>query len=240
MRYFNRLGARTEIPMPFSVKMEALLRQTQNLRQQHIARLRERGDTRAQTADFKFDGNDMKAVMKFWLEDFRTWMNPETLEKYRGARSQNAHQVLHRAFRSHRFHLSGSPFLLEILIQMPFFVDTGAEPAVQPHVAAVLPSLMAAYAEHKNSDEYIAARKSSEQRKENTARLSNEIWWAQWEHERGRLFSTYVKARDRDFFSLTERQHRMVEDFDTGASQRKLRNLIAKRTPLYLGATAHV
>tara|TARA_B110000914_G_scaffold205188_1_gene200140 strand:+ start:96 stop:524 length:429 start_codon:yes stop_codon:yes gene_type:complete len=93
---------------------------------------------------------------------------------------------------------------------------------------AMLGELMAAYEVHKRSPEYEEAVKRSKQRESGHMRLSKDIWWAQYNHQRGLKLAHDVRDKTVNFFDLARSDQQLVEDFDTLRSEKKLRSLLSQ------------
>ena len=111
----------------------------------------------------------MRAIYNRWRWDAESWMNPQTLMKYKqllaSGKNSAAQQLGKTAFSTYLFQLSGSKFLLHKLIQLPILPQCtmvqssrGAEPPAALHpFGSVLMKCVTDLQEHKETDAYKAA-----------------------------------------------------------------------------------
>jgi len=230
-------GDPIETPVPLSVKMETLLRAAQRQREQHQERLRGRGVEYAYgpLEEMHMDpGDDMKEIYNTWRQDVESWMKPCTLATYRHLEQnglfQGAHQLGKKTFSTYLFQLSGCKFLLHKLIELPLIRSSPAgtvRSVEQP--AAILSQLLHAYEEHKQTPEYQNAIRKNKEHQVGQLRLSQQIWWAQYNYSQGRKLSDMVKDNTRKFDDLTANDQQLVEDFETRRSAKKLDELMGQK-----------
>jgi hypothetical protein len=230
-------GESIETPVPLSVKMESLLRAAQRQREEHQKRLRRRGVPYAfgPVEEMHMDPDvDMKEIFNTWREDVESWMKPRTLETYRHLEQkslfQEAHQLGKKTFSTYLFQLSGCKFLLHKLIQLPLIRSSPAgtvRSVEQP--AAILMQLLNAYEEHKQTQQYQKAIRRNKEHQVGRLRLSQHIWWAQYNYSQGRKLSDMVKDNTCKFDDLTAKDQQLVEDFETRRSARTLDELLGQK-----------
>ena len=104
----------------------------------------------------------------------------------------------------------------------------------------MLVDLIYAYEEHKRTPQYHDARQRSAEHQAGQKRLSNQIWWAQYNYTQGRKLSLQVKEGDVDFFALGWEKQQLVEEFDTRRSAKALDRLLEQDRPSYRGAGSEV
>ena len=232
----DAFGQPIDKPVPLAVKMEELLRAARRQRELHLEKLK----CRQQCCTTCINEEDMKAIYNGWRHDVQSWMQDSTLEIYeehmRNHQHQQAHQLGKKAFNTYLFQLSGCKFLLHKLIQLPLISTDSVEQPVGP----VLVDLIYAYEEHKRTPQYHDARKRSAEHQAGQKRLSNQIWWAQYNYTQGRKLSLQVQAGDVDFFALGCEKQQLVDEFDTRRSAKALDRLLEQDRPSYRGAGSEV
>ena len=220
----DEFGESVAVPMQLSEKMEMLLEAAFHQRELQLHRLRNSAEQPVVTDDRHMTDEDMKDIYNTWRADVESWMNEESLSKHRKllrtSTTQKVHQFARSRFQSYCFQLSGSKFLLHKLLQYP--ISSVEQPV------AMLGELMAAYEVHKRSPEYEEAVKRSKQRESGHMRLSKDIWWAQYNHQRGLKLAHDVRDKTVNFFDLARSDQQLVEDFDTLRSEKKLRSLLSQ------------
>ena len=171
-------------------------------------------------------------------------MKPDKLPEYydllhsgtTGAR-QEAHQMIRTGHSSYCFYLSGSKYLLQMLLQLPILAQcTWREPdrVEVPALARWIMDLQ----RHKESPEYKRAVEKSQERSSEHRRLSQQIWKLSRELTKAKALAT--KRDDNLWDTLTQEEQGLVESFDAGKLQRRLQNLVDEKTPVYRGVGASV
>ena len=230
-------GDPIETPVPLSVKMETLLQAARRQREKQQQRLKRRGVQYAYVPleEMHMDpADDMKEIFNTWRQDVDSWMKPSTLTTYRDLQqnglSQAAHQLAKKTFSTYQFQLSGCKFLLHKLIQLPLIRSSPAgtvRSVEQP--LAILSQLLYAYEEHKQTEQYQKAIRRNKEHQVAQLRLSQQIWWAQYNYSQGRKLSDMVKDNTCKFDDLTAKDQQLVEDFDTRRSAKTLDELLRQR-----------
>ena len=95
--------------------------------------------------------------------------------------------------------------------------------------------LINAYEEHKTTEDYQKVVERSKKQQERQKRVSHEIWWAQYNYNKGRDLSLQVRNKMVLFSDLDENEQRLVEDFETRESGKALDNLLQRKRPPYRG-----
>ena len=233
----NERGESMETPMPLPVKMENLLRACRTQRVKQQKRLMDRGVEYAfgPIDEMHMDpGYDMREIMNTWRDDPESWMNPRTMENHRelewNGLFQSAHQLRKRTFSTYTFQLSGCKFLLHKLLQLPLIRSRPASTMRSvEHPCAVLNKLLSDYEEHKRTKEYQVAIRSNEERQANRLRLSQELWWAQYHHSRGRVLLDMVKDNTCTLDDLTADDRKLARDFKSRRSAETLDELLKQK-----------
>ena len=230
----NASGERFEQPLPLSLKMEDLLRVVSAQRGEIAAAagLRDSSMSRHHATQ-----SQMKDMMNAWRNNVGSWMcirNQSRYWDFKQQRNQDAHQFAKSCFTTYCFQLSGCRFLLHKLIELPIVrVGSAARPASS--TIAVVKDLLAALQVHKRTDQYKKAVIASKKRMDDQERTSRQIWWARANIEQGR---TLAEQRDEgivDYYDLSCEDQELLEAYDTGKAQKKLRSLEAARSPVYRG-----
>ena len=63
----------------------------------------------------------------------------------------------------------------------------------------------------------------------NHVRLSNRLWWARHDHEKGKNISFKVRAGNVEFDSLNQSDQRLAEDYESGRSDATLNDLMEEK-----------
>ena len=220
--------------MSLSFKMERLLTVCKQQREVHITRLRSTGDPRCSAerpADdllMIFNDDDMKTIYNTWRADVHSYMKEATLAAYETMPPQKAHQLTKKTHSTYLFHLSGCKWLLREFLRLPLTYG----PTQTPTSSAARPAwhhLLSAFEEHKNSEEYRKAVQNSQYKGDNHVRLSNRLWWARHDHEKGKNISFKVRAGNVEFDSLNQSDQRLAEDYESGRSDATLNDLIKEK-----------
>ena len=122
------------------------------------------------------------------------------------------------------FQVSGCKWLLREFLRLPLAYG----PTQTPTSSAARPAwqdLLSAFEEHKNSEEYRKAVENSKRKGEDHVRLSNRLWWARHDHEKGKNISFNVCAGIVDFDSLSQDDQELAQDFEAGRTQKNLDSL---------------
>ena len=204
--YATPSGSRLDTPMPLSCKMESLLEVVLTQRKK-IARAAGLDDS--QLCRHRATESQMKEMMNAWRKDVKTWMCPDSQAEYFTlTRPQGRQQFAKKRFTTHCFQISGCRYLLNKLIELPLVHNTNH------NTAPVLRQFLEDFKEHKNTDKYRDAVNRSKKNLAEQKRLSDRIWWARRNLERGRILSTQVAAGSVAFFDLTWEDQELVEAFD--------------------------
>ena len=105
---------------------------------------------------------------------------------------QKQHEKRQSAFNSHLFQIFGSKWWVHKFIQYP--LTSAAQPVKQ------LQELLAAWEEHKDSEEHKQAVRISEKKQDGVKRRSCQFWLAKKNYERGRKLTFDVNQSRVDFF----------------------------------------
>ena len=198
-------------------------------RELHVTRLRNEADPRCHAEhperDYSmiFEEEDMKKVINTWRADVVSYMNQETLAAH-GAmrRPQLAHQLEKNTHNPHMFHLSGCTWLLRQFLRLPLTSTiSAARPAWQ--------ELLNGFEEHKKSPEYLMAVANSQRQADDHVRLSNLLWYARQNWNQGKYISFKVRHGLVGFYSLSQREQELSEDFEVGRSSRILDDLMKQQ-----------
>ena len=168
-------------------------------------------------------------------------MREDNLHKHNAlienGQNQKAHKLAHRTFTSYRFHLSGSKYLLQMLMQLPILAQCSAS---QPALAEVpaLTKWIADLQEHRQTPEYQAAVALSKKRSSEHIRLSQQIWQQSKHLAKAKALSR--KARLVSFDVLSSEEQGMVKAYEGGCLERSLQNLLSQKSSTYRGVAACV
>ena len=100
--------------------------------------------------------------------------------------------------------------------------------------------LINAYEEHKTTPEHRDAVQRSQKQQESQKRLSNEIWWAQYDYTKGKSLAAPVRDEVVKFDDLNSWDRDLVEAFESRRSAKALDRLLAQKRPPYRGAGAAI
>ena len=131
-------------------------------------------------------------------------------------------------FHTYCFHLSGSKYLLHMLLQLPILAQCSAANP-EPAEISALTKWMTDLQRVKQTQEYKdAVRKSKPALSRNHRRLSLQIWEASRELTEAKALSKKGLWDD-----LTQEEQSLVEAYDSGRLDRRMQNLISQQTPSY-------
>ena len=155
---------------------------------------------------------------------------------------QRALRQAHSCFKAYKFLLSGCPFMLHLLIQLPILEYCSAEqpangddPSAQ---IALLHKYMRKFAEHLESELHLAAQARSAKRRDRTERLSRQIWKQIQKIKQAEPCSR--RAARGEYEAMNDADKKLAEEYDTGKLFSELKNLHAQRQPAYKGVGASV
>ena len=160
----------------------------------------------------------MKTIYNTWRADVHSYMKEATLADYATMRTPQAHQLTKTTHSTYLFHLSGCKWLLREFLRLPLTYG----PTQTPTSSAARPAwhhLLSAFEEHKSSQEYRLAVKNSQRKGEQHVRLSNRLWWARHNHEKGKNTSFKVRAGIVEFHSLSHNAQRLAQEYESGRSE---------------------
>ena len=95
-------------------KLEEFLRVVEEQRAKHLRR------TPGLHSDAMFSNSDMKKIHSEWMNDYRSWMNAETVQEYERSLGGRAHQLRRRSFSAYLFQIIGNKHVLLSCIQHPW------------------------------------------------------------------------------------------------------------------------
>ena len=175
-------------------------------------------------------------------------MNPKSLKHHENmlwnGQEHKAQQFGKKRFSTFLFQLSGCKFLVHKLIQFPIISQLSSSSVEQPvprqPAATVLMELLNSYEEHKTTTEYLEAVKSSQKNQKCQMRLSQELWWAQYDYSRGRSLATNVQAGMLNYFELNSKDQNLVEAFENRQSAKTVDRLLEQKRAPYRGAGTEV
>ena len=226
-----------------------MLEAARKQRQLHLENL-QRSRKNVEDATYQIEEDDMRAKYSRWRWDAESWMNSQTLMKYKhlldSGKNSAAQQLSKSAFSTYLVQLSGSKFLLHKLIQLPILPQCimvqssrSAEPPAALHpFGSVLMKCVADLQEHKKTDEYKAAVERSNKCASDESCLSKQIWEQTKVLSKAKALSK--RAEEGHFFKLSSEQQQLVEDYNCGCVISSLRKLVAQRAPVYRGVGASV
>ena len=81
--WMNSKGDAVQTPMPLLLKMENLLEAARKQRQLHLENLQRSRKKNVEDATYQIEEDDMRAIYNRWRWDAESWMNPQTLMKYK-------------------------------------------------------------------------------------------------------------------------------------------------------------
>jgi hypothetical protein len=223
-------GEDIDTPVPLSVKMEELFRAAENQRELQVQRLRRKHPGDNFPHHWRMDDDDMKEIYNTWRKDVQSWMRGSTLamheEMERRGLWQDAHQLGKSSFSTYLFQLSGCKFLVHILIQLPIISSSLPNSPHDsyhiPEIADILNELIDAYEDHLSTPQYAKARLLSKQHQAGQLRLSQKVWWAQYNYSQGRKLSCLIRDADINFYDLAPWKQKLVEEFDSRRSAKAL------------------
>ena len=110
--------------------------------------------------------------------------------------------------------------------------------SVEQPVSEVL-TVINSFEDHKKTPEYQESVQRSEKLQEGQEmRLSHKLWWAQYNHTKGRSLQVKVLDGSLNFYDLNPDEQELVEAFDTRRSGNALDGLLKQKRPPYRGASA--
>ena len=138
-----------------SLRIEHLLRETQQQRLKYIARLKERNDARAKEPEkLVFNAEDMSEIFNSWRAEPSTWMREAAWQRLQNAKSWHAyHRQLRGSFNTMLFDLFGNKNLVDLFIRYP--ICSVAKPAL------LLKKFSEAWAEFANAGERQQMKRTS-------------------------------------------------------------------------------
>ena len=186
-------GEPIDTPVPLSVKMEELLRAAENQRELQVQRLRRKHPGENFPHHWRMDDDDMKEIYNTWRKDVQSWMRGSTLAKNeemeRRGLWQDAHQLGKSSFSTYLFQLSGCKFLVHVFIRLPIISSSLPNSPHDsyhiPELADILNELVDAYEDHLRTPQYAKAYFFSKQHQAGQLRLSQKVWWAQYNYSQG-------------------------------------------------------
>ena len=213
-------------PNEVQESFEACLQACEAARQQKLQQLWDAWDERAcqgweQLANIELSDNDMKDVMNTWLHSPEKWMKPWNLAQLPFMKHQDQHQRKKSLFSTYQFQLIGNKDLVQLFIKLPICS------AEQP--AAVLRSFMANWEVRRQSNEHQAAIQQSQKKAAGQKRMSQQIWHAKGQLDKGQRLYRQVDNGELDFFELDEERQTLVEDYGAGRLWKRLADLLDRR-----------
>ena len=174
-----------------------------------------------------------------------SWMKEANIRKHRAfpARGQNgrAHSLEKGGFNTYCFQLSGSKYMLHMLLQLPILAQLMYQlDDLEPTVVEVpaLTQCITDLQEHKKTKEYRDAVARSEKRSSDHRRLSQQIWHQSQQLSKARAL--FRKAEIGLWDDLIQEEQDLVEAYDGGRLERELQHLVSQKTPVYRGVAASV
>ena len=159
-------------------------------------------------------------------------MREDNLQKHydllETGQNQKAHQLAHKGFNSYRFHLAGSKYLLQMLLQLPILPQCSAPQPVSVEVSA-LTKWIADLQNHKQTPEYQSAVALSKKRVDADKRLSQQIWQQSKQLTKAKQLAR--KAKRCWWNELTQEEQGLVIAYDDGRLERSLQNLMSQKAP---------
>ena len=202
-------------PATAILKLEAFLRVIEEQRDKHLQR------NWHLARDAEFSSSDMKELHKAWMEDHKSWMDPETIDKYNWWRSgkrkgdqQKAHQMRKSAFSAYLFQFIGNKHLLLA------FIQHGVCSAAQP--AKVIERLMDAWEKEKATDEHKMRVETSQRLTEKHKELKRKAHAARQDLVRAKQINTGILHKTRLRKNLLPAELSLLEDFKSGKLQKIL------------------
>ena len=212
-------------------KLEVYLQVIEDQRAKHLQR---RPDL---APDAVFTKWDMEEIHKTWLEDYRSWMNPKSIEDYedllrsngegkgkgkgkdkgkgkgkdkgkgKGV-AQQAHQKRRQSFSAYLFQILGNKHVLLASIKYP--LCSAAQPA------QIIEDFMSSWNQEKATDDYKKRRRISEQATEERKQLKKEAHAARQNLVRGIKINNEIKHSLRFWINLSADEKTSLEDFNSG------------------------
>ena len=230
----NAYGEYLETPMALSSKMEILLgvaseRRTIFLRSQNKI-------WPAEDMTYTIPETDMKDLLNDWRYDVNSWMSPKNLKIYYDLRRKKPHkaqQMGNTFFSSYLHNISGCKYLLRKLIQLPIIAQCNATPSDSAEQPVSIMAWLEEFRVHQESDQYKAAVVESQRKAKEHKRVSKKICEAQRLVGLGKALSE--RAQNGDWKKLSQKQQKLVEDYDGRKLERNLKALLQEQTPRYKG-----
>ena len=150
---------------------------------------------------------------------------------------QSAHLWGRSAFNTYIHHLAGQRFLVQMLVKLPIIAQC-SDPNPKRREVPALNKWMEDLRQHKQSDDYKNAVKTSERndRDNKRHRLSRQIWEAHRKLSRGKRLAAERASWDEDLAGkkwdeLEETERELLDKYDGGKLQDELRDLMSQKTP---------
>jgi hypothetical protein len=150
--------------------------------------------------DKVFTDDDMKKALKTWENNPEDWMEETTLRALDcdpELTSAKRHNKLHSASSTMQFQLLGNKHLIHFLIKYP--VCSAEQPA------HAIQAFHDKWADYSRREEYQRAVGDSTQCEKDHTRLSNKIWKAKQELERGQRVIRWVEECWNNWYRLSPR-----------------------------------
>ena len=163
-------------------------------------------------------------------------MNEKNLKIYydlQRSHSHEAQQMGKRLFNVFQHDVSGCKYLLRKLIQLPIIAQCNATPSDSAEQLASIMTWIEEFRVHMESVDHKAAVEQSRKKAEDHQSLSKRICEAQWKVGCGKALSQ--RAKNGDFDKLRKWEQNLVEEYDVGRLERKLKELLHQQTPIYKG-----
>ena len=171
--------------------------------------------------------------MNAWMKD----KNVKAYKKVKRRHRQSAHLWGRSAFNTYIHHLAGQRFLVQMLVKLPIIAQC-SDPNPKRREVPALYKWMEDLRQHKQSDDYQNAVKTSERndRDNKRHRLSRKIWEAHRKLSRGKRLAAERASWDEDLAGkkwdeLQETERELLDKYDGGKLHDELRDLMSQKTP---------
>ena len=212
-------------------KLEVYLQVIQDQRVKHLQRHPDLAP------DAVFTKWDMEEIYKTWLEDYRSWMNPRSIEDYEvllrskdkgkgkdngkgkgkdngkdkgkgKGEAQQAHQMRRKFFAAYLFQILGNKHVLLASIQYP--LCSAAQPA------KIIEDFMTAWEEEKATDAYKERVRISEKATEDRKQLKKNAHAARQNLMHGKKINNDISLGLRHWVNLSADEKTLLNEFNSG------------------------
>ena len=214
-------------PYRLGLRMENLLKVTDEQRRKHIAKLQMRGDARANNPEtLVFEANDMKEIMTSWEANYRSWSNrADSLDQMGDTKRK---QQIHAKFPTYLFQLFGNKHLVETFIRYPI---CSAEQPLE-----TLTTFIQGWKKWRNSEQADAIRRCSEKKPEGHIRLSQQIRALKLDMTRAARINKSLWQCRSTWWTLSEEDRMIWHQWSSGELVQRISALEQQQTSKFQGA----